>query len=647
MGKSLLVLTFVVALGSSLARAQQTGACSNCDQGDSRVKAIAEEFAADIHAQIAMSCNVCHAGGGRGTEANRISAIPRERIPELCGSCHADADRIKKFNPSLHTDQLAQYRTSVHGIKFANGDTKAAVCTDCHGVHRMRPASDPGSSVHPLNVAATCQRCHSDAEYMKPYHVATDQYAGYSDSVHHEAMVAGGDLSAPTCTTCHGSHGAVPPGVKSVASVCGTCHVLQARYFEESPHKHIFAMMNIASCVTCHSSHRIKHPDAVAGHRGCERRGRNRGQSAPGGRSRLKGTRPPQKISADPVDRNCGTPGLPGRLPSRNRTRAADYNGSEAMKPQVHRLAIMLLLMLSGAALATTHPFLDSKADDAKCLECHAAKAKGKAVHSAIAIGCSVCHEVRVNNDLVRIKLVTPSVGKLCLECHADKDASQIKAHVHSPAVRDCLKCHDAHSSDHKNQLRKSPSGEAKENLCLTCHTTGLKVPPTGSRHAALDLGCDSCHVSHKTGENLDGVFHLTKGSPALCLDCHDAKDAELAKAHRSQPFGKSDCLSCHDPHQSSSPWLLQKFVHMPFAKQQCDSCHAPASNGRVVLTKAAVTDLCVTCHSEEARKIQVAKVQHPGATGDCTDCHSPHAGTSRGFLKPDAVNVCLVCHSH
>jgi len=316
------------------------------------------------------------------------------------------------------------------------------------------------------------------------------------------------------------------------------------------------------------------------------------------------------------------------------------------MKPQVHRLAIMLLLMLSGAALATTHPFLDSKADDAKCLECHAAKAKGKAVHSAIAIGCSVCHEVRVNNDLVRIKLVTPSVGKLCLECHADKDASQIKAHVHSPAVRDCLKCHDAHSSDHKNQLRESPSGEAKENLCLTCHTTGLKVPPTGSRHAALDLGCDSCHVSHKTGENLDGVFHLTKGSPALCLDCHDAKDAELAKAHRSQPFGKSDCLSCHDPHQSSSPWLLQKFVHMPFAKQQCDSCHAPASNGRVVLTKAAVTDLCVTCHAEEARKIQVAKVQHPGATGDCTDCHSPHAGTSRGFLKPDAVNVCLVCHS-
>src|SRR5437016_1272776 len=257
------------------------------------------------------------------------------------------------------------------------------------------------------------------------------------------------------------------------------------------------------------------------------------------------------------------------------------------------RFVAGMLLMLSGAALAITHPSLDPKADDTKCLECHAAKAKGKAVHSAIAIGCSVCHEVRVNNGLVRIKLVTPSVGKLCLDCHADKDASQIKAHVHSPAVRDCLKCHD----------------------------------------------------SHKTGENLDGVFHLTKGSPALCLDCHDAKDSELTKAHRNQPFGKSDCLGCHDPHQSSSRWLLQKFLHMPFVKQQCDTCHAPASNGKVVLTKA-VTELCITCHAEPARKIQVSKVQHHGATGDCTDCHSPHAGTSRGFLKPDAVNVCLVCHS-
>jgi cytochrome c3-like protein/doubled CXXCH motif protein len=261
MRQSLLMLTVFVTLGSGFAVAHETRACSNCDPGESRVKAIAKEFAADIHAQNGMSCNACHAAEGGSAQADRISPIARERIPELCGSCHADADRIKKFNPSLHTDQWAQYRTSAHGIKFANGDLKVALCTDCHGVHSIRPASDPRSPVHPLKVAATCQRCHSDAEYMKPYHLATDQYAGYSDSVHHEAMVERGDLSAPSCTTCHGSHGSVPPGVASVAAICGTCHVLQAKYFDESPHRPIFAMMSIASCVTCHGSHRIKHPD--------------------------------------------------------------------------------------------------------------------------------------------------------------------------------------------------------------------------------------------------------------------------------------------------------------------------------------------------------------------------------------------------
>jgi len=261
MQQSLLVLTVAVALGNAVAIAQQTTACSNCDLGRSRVEAIAEEFATDVHARNGMGCNACHTGAGRGAQAKGISAIPRQRIPELCGSCHADVDRIKRLNPSLHTDQLAQYRTSVHGIKLAEGDKKVAVCTDCHGVHSILPASDPHSAVHPLNVAHTCQRCHADAEYMKPYHIATDQYAGYTDGAHHEAMVSRGDLSAPTCTTCHGSHGAVPTGIESVASVCGTCHVLQAKYFEESPHKRIFALMNIASCVTCHSSHRVRHPD--------------------------------------------------------------------------------------------------------------------------------------------------------------------------------------------------------------------------------------------------------------------------------------------------------------------------------------------------------------------------------------------------
>lgn len=252
----------VVLLVSTLASAQTKNVCLDCHSKlEGSLKVTAEQ--ADVHGHKGMSCETCH-GGNAEDEARAKAAgsgfrghISREQIPELCGSCHADVNYMKRFNPSLRTDQLAQYHTSVHGIQFAKGDAHVAICTDCHGVHDIRPASDPRSPVHPPNVAKTCQRCHSDAALMKTYRIAATQFADYTDSVHHEAMVQRGDLSAPTCSTCHGSHGAVPPGAGSVANVCSTCHVMQAQFFDESPHKAVFA----EGCATCHTSHRIKHPD--------------------------------------------------------------------------------------------------------------------------------------------------------------------------------------------------------------------------------------------------------------------------------------------------------------------------------------------------------------------------------------------------
>jgi predicted CXXCH cytochrome family protein len=311
-----------------------------------------------------------------------------------------------------------------------------------------------------------------------------------------------------------------------------------------------------------------------------------------------------------------------------------------------------LLVFLGTAvapALAKTHPIpLDKNVDSAKCLECHEDKSKGKVVHSAIATGCLSCHEVRVNKDVTRVKLITSTPYTLCLSCHADKNAAELKGAVHPPAVRDCLSCHDPHTSENKNQLLKPLSGGEKENLCLNCHKTGLNVPEKGSRHAALDMGCDSCHTTHKTGQagKAEFNFHLTKVAPALCLDCHDAKDATLQKAHHDQPFATADCTSCHDPHQSASPKLMRQFLHPPFADKSCELCHAPAKDGKVVLTQADAKSLCVTCHGEQAEKINNAKVPHPGAMGDCTDCHNPHASRQPGLPKTNAVDICLVCHT-
>ena len=310
---------------------------------------------------------------------------------------------------------------------------------------------------------------------------------------------------------------------------------------------------------------------------------------------------------------------------------------------------LAFLALFATRAQAAVHPVpLDKNVDSAKCLECHEDKTKGKSVHSAMGAGCLSCHEVRVNKDTTRVKLVTTTPLALCITCHADKKAADIKGTVHPPAVRDCLTCHDPHASENKNQLLKPTSGGEKENLCLSCHQTGMNVPEKGSRHAALDMGCDVCHVTHKTGAEatMDNQFHLTKASPALCLDCHDAKDANLQKAHQNQPFATANCLQCHDPHQSAAPKLMAKFQHAPFEAKSCDTRHAPAKDGKVVLTQPDAKSLCVTCHEDKAKSIETAKVPHPGAAGDCTDCHSPHASNHPGLPKTDSVNICLGCHT-
>jgi len=233
-----------------------------------------EKFSQDIHAQKGLTCASCHGGDPTSNDPDKSMSrkagwkgkIERKQIPQLCGSCHSDPGYMRQFNPSLRTDQLAQYHTSVHGKRWAAGDPKVAVCTDCHSVHDLRTPSDPRSTVNPVNVATTCARCHADANYMKGHSIPTDQFAKYSTSVHHDALAVRGDLSAPTCSTCHGNHGAAPPGVDKVQNVCSTCHVFQAQMYEKSSHREAFEAASLPGCVVCHSNHGIVHPtDAKLG----------------------------------------------------------------------------------------------------------------------------------------------------------------------------------------------------------------------------------------------------------------------------------------------------------------------------------------------------------------------------------------------
>ena len=183
----------------------------------------------------------------------------------MCGSCHSDATFMLRYAPNIPTDQLAQYRTSKHGLALAKGDTSVAVCSSCHGAHGVLQVSDARSPVYPTRIVETCGRCHGDAALMARYGIKGNELAEYKKSVHYAALVTKNDLSAPTCKSCHGAHGATPPGVSSVSNVCGTCHPTQRERFDLSPHKDAFAALEQPACESCHSNHAIAPPRRTAG----------------------------------------------------------------------------------------------------------------------------------------------------------------------------------------------------------------------------------------------------------------------------------------------------------------------------------------------------------------------------------------------
>lgn len=287
--RTIIRTTFAVVflLGSAAAAVSGAPAATSCvachsDPGmfEGDALKIPAAFVDDVHRQVGLSCQDCHGGNpdpklsddpaamDPGFAANPYRGAPaRADIPAFCGRCHSDPATMRRFRPDIRVDQEKEYRTSVHGMALAKGDTKVATCVDCHAVHGIRRISDPDSPVYPKRVAETCRACHGDAKHMAGYTLAdgrplpVDQYAHWRQSVHAKALLERDDLSAPTCNDCHGNHGATPPGVDSVAFVCGQCHGRETELFRASrkqagfeEHNGLLADAGKESCAACHSA---------------------------------------------------------------------------------------------------------------------------------------------------------------------------------------------------------------------------------------------------------------------------------------------------------------------------------------------------------------------------------------------------------
>jgi len=246
--------------------ASSTG-CVDChSKVDNKQAGIADDWRASIHGKEGVGCADCHGGDPTSDEitvgmaqAAGFQGVPdREVTVGLCGSCHANAERMRPYQ--VATDQYSKYFSSVHGQRLLTAnDDRVAICTDCHGSHGVKPASDPTAAVYPLNVPALCASCHADATKMESYGIPTDQYDLYKVSVHGVQLLEAQDLRAPTCASCHGSHAAKPPRSDEVVAVCGNCHTATQALYEESAHSRLERVG--PKCWTCHGTHDVSEPN--------------------------------------------------------------------------------------------------------------------------------------------------------------------------------------------------------------------------------------------------------------------------------------------------------------------------------------------------------------------------------------------------
>ncbi len=266
-----LLATLAVVLPAQAAAGED--ACTDCHLGMDESKEtqarLFSHWADDIHGQVGLSCADCHGGNPEAFDdedaamwnvENFTGAPERTEIPSFCGRCHSDPAYMRRYQPEAATDQEAQYWTSRHGLLLKEGQDKVATCTDCHGVHGIRKTDSPLSPVYPLNVPETCGRCHADAAYMAEFGIPTDQLAKYRSSVHGVALFEKRDTGVATCNDCHGNHGAMPPSVKDISKVCGTCHATNQKLFESSKLGQIFADEELRFCEECHGKHGIQKP---------------------------------------------------------------------------------------------------------------------------------------------------------------------------------------------------------------------------------------------------------------------------------------------------------------------------------------------------------------------------------------------------
>lgn len=224
-----------------------------------------------------------------------------------------------------------------------------------------------------------------------------------------------------------------------------------------------------------------------------------------------------------------------------------------------------------------------------------------------------------------------------CTECHDETEKHPVLAILKTPhgrsadprtpfADEQCQACH-GQSDEH---LRKPAPGEEappptvsfgpkhpspidrQNDMCLTCHTSGLRLNWPGSVHDNQNVACVSCHDVHSQRDPV-----LAKSSqPEICFECHKTQRAQLFRNSRHPVLeGQIACSDCHNPHGSAGPKMLAELT---------------------------LNETCYTCHAEKRGPFLW---EHAPVREDCSICHTPHGSNHDRLLKVRGPWLCQQCH--
>ena len=171
------------------------------DQIDSYMKSMHARPRMDDQSRTNATCHDCHGGHYVQPLDREARSASYMAMPQTCGTCHADV--------------LATYQTSVHGREVAAGNTRAAVCADCHSRHGVGPAQGDKAR---LEITENCGSCHEES------------FRTYAATYHGKITRLGHGETAK-CYDCHGAHDILRvDNADSMVSeqnrleTCRTCH---------------------------------------------------------------------------------------------------------------------------------------------------------------------------------------------------------------------------------------------------------------------------------------------------------------------------------------------------------------------------------------------------------------------------------------